>query len=134
MSAYLCSAYQIGRMAAYIIAGENASYVHYHADAINAATQGRYHAYILKANSAEGGKLGPHRHTGIDFQMVYILKGWLRFWFDGHGEILAEAGTCVLQPPGIAHEALEWSDDLELLEVTSPRHFETTALDETAAE
>lgn len=101
---------------------------------INAATQGCYHAYILKANSAEGAKLGPHRHTGIDFQMVYILKGWLRFWFDGHGEILAEAGTCVLQPPGIAHEALEWSDDMELLEVTSPRHFETTPLDETASE
>jgi hypothetical protein len=40
MSAYLCDSYQIGRMAAYIISGENASYVHYHADAINAATQG----------------------------------------------------------------------------------------------
>lgn len=101
---------------------------------INGATDGRYHAHVIKAKTADGPKVGLHRHDKIDFQLVYILKGWVRFWYDGSGETLAKAGTCILQPPGIAHDVLEWSDDLELLEVTSPHDFETQALGETAAE
>ena len=34
----------------------------------------------------------------------------------------------VLQPPKIQHDVLEWSDDLELLEVTSPADFTSEAL------
>lgn len=100
---------------------------------IKAATGGRYHAHIIKAGGAGGPGIGLHRHTGIDFQMVYVLKGWMRFWYEGRGETLAEAGACILQPPGIAHDVLEWSEDLELLEVTSPYDFGTEALAEDAA-
>jgi hypothetical protein len=46
------------------------------------------------------------------------------------GEVLAEAGSCVHQPPGIAHAELAHSDDLELIEITLPAEFETI---ETAA-
>ena len=88
---------------------------------IKAATGGRYHAHIIKAGGAGGPGIGLHRHTGIDFQMVYVLKGWMRFWYEGRGETLAEAGACILQPPGIAHDVLEWSKDLELLEVLALR-------------
>ncbi len=99
---------------------------------IGAATDGRYHAHIIRAKSADGPKIGLHRHGEIDFQLVYILKGWMRFWYEGRGETLAAAGTCILQPPGIRHDVLEWSEDLELLEVTSPRDFTTEALEEAA--
>ena len=33
--------------------------------------------------------------------------------------------SCVVQPPGIRHAELAHSDDLEMLEVTSPAQFET---------
>jgi hypothetical protein len=33
-----------------------------------------------------------------------------------------------LQPPGIVHNELDCSDDLELLEITAPGDFETVAL------
>ena len=101
---------------------------------IAGATSGRYHAHIIKAKTADGPKIGLHRHGRIDFQLVYILKGWMRFWYEGRGETLAPAGTCILQPPGIQHDVLEWSDDLELLEVTSPDDFTTEALEDVAAE
>ena len=59
--------------------------------------------------------------------MVYVLKGWVRFEYDGVGEVLLEAGSCVNQPPGILHREIEHSQDLELLEITSPAEFETVA-------
>ena len=47
----------------------------------------------------------------------------MRFWYEVEGEVVAQEGTCILQPPAIKHDVLEWSDDLELLEVTSPADF-----------
>ena len=66
---------------------------------IGDATGGNYHAHIIKAKTADGPKIGLHRHGKIDFQLVYILKGWMRFWYEGRGETVAPAGTCILQPP-----------------------------------
>lgn len=94
---------------------------------IRAATGGRYHAHIVKAAQKSPPAVGTHIHTAIDFQLVYILKGWMRFWYEGEGEVVARSGTCILQPPGIRHDVLDWSDDLELLEVTSPAEFATAA-------
>lgn len=95
---------------------------------ISAATQGRYHAHVIKAVDVEEDGIGLHRHNEIDFQMVYILKGWMRFWYEGKGEVVAREGTCILQPPKVKHDVLEWSEDLELLEVTSPAEFTSEAL------
>lgn len=95
---------------------------------IRDATAGRYHAHIIKSTSGTGPEVGTHLHDSIDFQLVYVLKGWMRFWYEGQGEVTAKAGTCILQPPGIKHNVLEWSEDLELLEVTSPADFGTEQL------
>jgi len=62
---------------------------------------------------------GLHRHE-CDFQMFYVLKGWMRFVYEGQGEQTVRAGDCVLQPPGIVHNELECSDDVEILEIYSP--------------
>lgn len=97
---------------------------------IRGATDGKYHAHVIKAVQSSPPKIGRHIHTEIDFQLVYILKGWMKFWYEGQGEVTVHAGDCVLQPPGIEHDVLEWSDDLELLEVTSPAEFGTTQLDD----
>ena len=52
----------------------------------------------------------------------------IKFTYEGHGEHTFGPGDCCLQPPGIVHNELECSDDLELLEITSPASYETVAL------
>jgi quercetin dioxygenase-like cupin family protein len=95
---------------------------------ISEATEGRFHAQVVRIGGA-GGSSGQqvaaeHWHT-LDFQLVYILKGWIAFDYAGVGETRLEAGDCVHQPPGIHHAVLGHLDDLELLEVTSPADFAT---------
>jgi mannose-6-phosphate isomerase-like protein (cupin superfamily) len=90
---------------------------------MGAATGGRYHAQVIRARESCGGT-GAHTHT-LDFQMVYVLKGWIRFEYEGQGEVRLGAGDSVLQPPGIVHNLLECSADCELIEITSPAEFET---------
>jgi uncharacterized protein YjlB len=44
---------------------------------------------------------------------------------EGEGEFTFRAGDAWLQPPGIRHDVLAFSEDLEVLEVVSPGVFET---------
>jgi len=92
---------------------------------IEAATSGRFHAQVIRPNPDYPGKAGHHRHA-LEFQIVYILKGWVVFDYEGVGNVRLEAGDCVHQPSGIVHAEIEHSDDLEMLEITSPARFETT--------
>jgi quercetin dioxygenase-like cupin family protein len=57
--------------------------------------------------------------------MVYVLKGWVKFRYEGVGEVILSAGSCVHQPPGIRHIEIEHSDDVELLEIVMPAEFRT---------
>jgi quercetin dioxygenase-like cupin family protein len=95
---------------------------------IRQATGGKVGAHVIRARAGEGAKGGWHRHA-LDFQMVYVLKGWVRFRYEGVGEVLLEAGSCVHQPPGIRHAEIAHSDDVEMLEITLPAEFETTGAD-----
>ena len=98
---------------------------------IKDATHGRFRAHVIRVKKgSDHGDLhttGLHQHH-LDFQMIYVLKGWIRFTFEGHGEHTFGPGDCCLQPPGIVHNELDCSDDLELMEITSPGDFETVAL------
>lgn len=68
-----------------------------------------------------------HLHK-VDFQMNYVLKGWCRFEFEGHGEQRFEAGDAWVQPPEIEHALVEFSEDFEVLEIVMPAQFETVDL------
>lgn len=100
------------------------SFFEYRDLGIAGATKGRFHAQVIRATDACRDGTGRHRHT-LDFQMIYVLKGWVDFWYDGMGEVRLEAGAAAHQPPGIAHELLRCSADCEILEITSPEAFET---------
>ncbi len=65
--------------------------------------------------------------------MVYVTKGWVRFEYEGVGEVLLEPGDCVHQPPGIVHREVEHSDDLELIEITLPAEIDSQEVDAPAA-
>ena len=69
----------------------------------------------------------PHYHD-VEFQMVYVLKGWFASEFEGQGVHTFHAGSCWIQPPKIKHTVRGYSDDCELLEIVLPANFETVTL------
>ena len=91
---------------------------------IEQATGGRVGAQVIRAARPMTEAHGRHRH-GLEFQMVYVLKGSYRFWYEGDGEVTLSAGDSVYQTPGILHELTGCSDDCELLEITLPAAFTT---------
>jgi len=69
----------------------------------------------------------PHYHD-VEFQMVYVLKGWFKSEFEGQGVQTFHTGSCWIQPPKIKHTVRGYSDDCELLEIVLPADFETVTL------
>ena len=95
---------------------------------IEDATAGKVLAQVIRARQPSDGPGEEHTHA-LDFQMVYVLKGWMRTQFEGIGERTLEVGDCMYQEPGIRHRVVDYSADLEVLEITIPADFatETTA-------
>jgi uncharacterized cupin superfamily protein len=104
-------------------------YAKYRDLGIGEATHGLAQAHVIRlvgpCNPAEVSKL--HFHD-IDFQMVYVLKGWVKTYMEGQGETLMKQGSSWTQPPRIKHMILDYSDDVELLEVILPAEFKTVEL------
>ena len=92
---------------------------------INTATNNQFGANVIRAVPGMESPGIWHTHD-LDFQMVYVTRGWVVFEYEGEGEHLLRAGSCVLQPPGIRHREVRHSDDMELVEITSPAEFTTT--------
>ena len=95
---------------------------------IREATGGQVVAHVIRAVPGAGFSSQPHRH-GTQFQLVYVLKGWIEFEYEGQGVVRLQAGDSVHQPPGIRHRELGHSDDVELLEVVMPADFSTETVD-----
>ena len=73
----------------------------------------------------------PHYHE-VDLQMIYVLKGWYKTEFEGEGAHTFETGSCWIQPSGIRHTVLGYSDDCELLEVVLPADFKTVTIEKSS--
>jgi uncharacterized cupin superfamily protein len=105
------------------------TYAHYRDLGIADATHGLAQAHVIRligpCNPAEVSKL--HYHD-VEFQMVYVLKGWVKTYMEGQGETLMKAGSAWTQPPRIRHLIMDYSDDVELLEVILPAEFKTVEL------
>ena len=105
------------------------AYAKYRDLGIADASHGLAQAHVIRlqgpCNPAEVSKL--HFHD-VEFQMVYVLKGWVKTYMDGQGETLMKEGSAWTQPPKIKHMILDYSDDVELLEVILPAEFKTVEL------
>ena len=105
------------------------TYAHYRDLGIADATHGLAQAHVIRligpCNPAEVSKL--HFHD-VEFQMVYVLKGWVKTYMEGQGETLMKEGSAWTQPPRIKHLIMDYSDDVELLEVILPAEFKTVEL------
>ena len=100
------------------------SFFEYRDLGIKAATGGRVVAHVIRAAAGKDFSSQPHMHK-TTFQMVYILKGWIEFEYEGQGVVRLEAGSCVHQPPELHHREVGHSEDIELLEIVLPGEFET---------
>ncbi|MDH2380552.1 cupin domain-containing protein [Bradyrhizobium sp. CER78] len=105
------------------------AYAKYRDLGIAAASHGLAQAHVIRLQGPcdpdEVSKL--HFHD-VDFQMVYVLKGWVKTYMEGEGETLMQEGSAWTQPPRIRHMILDYSDDVELLEVILPAEFKTVEL------
>ena len=105
------------------------TYAKYRDLGIADATHGLAQAHVIRlqgpCNPAEVSKL--HFHN-VEFQMVYVLKGWVKTYMEGQGETLMKEGSAWTQPPRIKHLIMDYSDDVELLEVILPAEFKTVEL------
>ncbi len=91
---------------------------------ISEATGGKYNAHVIRA--AEGKPpISAHGHADIEFQLVYVTRGEVTFWYEGRGKETLKAGSVHLLPPGIIHSVEDWSDDIEMVEITSPAEYGT---------
>ena len=100
------------------------SFFEYRDLGIKQATGGLVDAHVIRAAAGTDFSSQPHRHN-TSFQLVYVLKGWIEFEYEGQGLVRLEAGSCVYQPPEIRHREVGHSEDIELLEVVMPADFKT---------
>jgi quercetin dioxygenase-like cupin family protein len=93
---------------------------------VSHATGGAFGAHVIRAVPGTGAAPQWHTHD-LGFQFVYVLRGWVTFTYEDIGEVTFRPGDSVLQPPMVRHVEVAHSEDLELLEITSPAVFETAA-------
>ena len=91
---------------------------------IEKATDGDYGANIIRSVPRKN-TLGQWHYHELNFQMVYILDGWVKFDYQNEGVFILNKGDSVLQPPKILHREIEHYEDLMLIEVTSPAKFKS---------
>ena len=93
-----------------------------------AASGGKIGAKHIRAIRPFSEPTGWHWHD-MTGHFVIILKGWITFRFAGvAGDITVNAGSCLSQPAGVAHNVIARSDDLELIEINMPADYGTKDL------
>jgi quercetin dioxygenase-like cupin family protein len=100
------------------------SFYEYRDLGIKRATDERVDAHVIRAAAGTAFSSQPHTHK-TTFQLVYVLKGWIEFEYEGQGTVRLEAGSCVHQPPEIRHRETGHSEDIEMLEIVLPANFQT---------
>jgi len=103
------------------------NYFEYRDLGIKRATRGQVVAHVIRARAGKAPHGEWHLHD-CRVQFVYVLKGWVRFEYEGVGEVLMKAGSCFYQPPRIRHREIAHSPDVEMLEVVAPASFKTSAV------
>jgi hypothetical protein len=104
-------------------------YAQYRDLGIAAASGGLARAHVIKmVPPCDPAEVSKRHYHDVDFQMVYVLKGWIKGEYEGAGVVTMREGSCWLQPPKIEHTVLDYSDDCELLEIILPADFDTVEL------
>ena len=102
------------------------AYFEYRDLGIEKASKGKVVAHTIRARPGKSPEGEWHLHD-CNLQFVYVLKGWIRFEYEGVGVITMKKGTCFQQPPNIKHREIAHSKDVEMLEIVAPANFKTLA-------
>ena len=102
------------------------AYFEYRDLGIEKASKGKVVAHTIRARPGKSPEGEWHLHD-CKLQFVYVLKGWIRFEYEGVGVITMKKGTCFQQPPNIRHREISHSKDVEMLEIVAPANFKTLA-------
>jgi uncharacterized RmlC-like cupin family protein len=104
------------------------TYARYRDLGIAAATGGLCQAHVIRFTPPCTDEVRKRHTHQVNLQLVYVLQGWMKNEFEGHGEQMMSAGSCWLQPTGIKHTVLDYSSDCEVLEIIVPADFKTDEL------
>ena len=106
------------------------TYAHYRDLGVKDATRGMALAHVIRFVGKCDPKVVSRKHTHeCDFQMIYVLKGQITTEIEGHGRHVMNAGDSWLQPQGIVHRVLDYTEGCEVLEIVLPAEFETIELE-----
>ena len=106
------------------------AYAKYRDLGLSQATRGMVQAHVIRLLPPFRREEVSKRHYhDVDFQMVYVLKGWIETELEGQGAFVMKEGSCWIQPPRIEHTVLGYSDDCEVLEIVLPADFKTVELE-----
>ncbi|WP_413880812.1 cupin [Candidatus Aalborgicola defluviihabitans] len=100
------------------------SFYEYRDLGIKNATSGRVDAHIIRAAAGKEFSSQPHLHK-TEFQLVYVLKGWIEFEYEGQGVVRLEAGSVSTSPRTFATASLVTALTSKMLEVVLPAGFPT---------
>ena len=104
------------------------SYARYRDLGMAAATSGAAVAHVIRFVPPCTDEVRQWHTHDVQFQMIYVLKGWLVTEMEGRKPEKMSVGSAWLQPPGIKHRVTDYSGDCEVLEVVLPANFETAML------
>jgi len=90
---------------------------------VEEATGRQYGSHVIRVAKGAKPPVRHHVHPDCEFLLVYVLKGWVNFWYEGEGEVRLNVGDVHLLPAGIKHAVTGWSKDLEMLETTNPADY-----------
>lgn len=89
------------------------------------ATNGLVQGHVIRMIPPCTDEVRKRHYHETQFQMTYLIKGWMKIEFEGHGEVTLKAGSLAMLPQRIKHTVLDYSDDCEQIEIIMPADFET---------
>ena len=104
------------------------SYARYRDLGMAEATAGAAVAHVIKFVPPCTDEVRQWHTHDVQFQMIYVLKGWIVTEMEGRLPEKMQVGSAWLQPPNIKHRVMDYSDDCEVLEIVLPADFETEML------
>jgi quercetin dioxygenase-like cupin family protein len=90
------------------------------------ASAGNMRAQVMQASQGLSRPTGWHFHE-CDGQFIYILKGWVDLQFEDGRTIRVEQGDSLYIPGYLRHNEIRTSEEMEILEVSTPGVMGTTA-------
>ena len=93
---------------------------------LRAATGGLMRAEHIRVTAKMDARTGWHCHD-LDFQLVFVLKGYVKFTTQDGETVTLKAGDCAHLPGLYRHDEFEFAPDFEVLEITAPADVTTLA-------